>query len=227
MDPITKEQFQAALPPSVKKSVHQTVIDDINNIIADPESLEVFRENLLTYGSVMKDGRFKITSYIYAVKYVSFKLLGKTNKDAYIATFPDKYQKFLLAGVPEKDIASYSTAYNKSKLVNLIFEQTLVPTHVLNAPVFQSAINVQVDLMTNATSEKVRCEAANSLLVHLKRPEKQVVELDIGIDQGSVIDDYQIAMRQMVIAQKELIGKGGDVLAITNAKIKVVNPNED
>ena len=219
--PMTEEQFKAALPVQVKKLVTQELMDQINQTLSSPETMELFKENLLSYASVLKEGRFKMTSYISAVKYVSFKLLGSTNRDAYIKTFPDKYARFLADGVPDKDIASYSTAYNKSKLVNLIYEQTLIPLHVLNAPIQQAAINTLAHLMNYAVSEKVRSDSANALLTHLKRPETQKIELDIGINQGSIIDDYQMVMAQMVQRQKELILAGGDLKQITNTPIKV------
>lgn len=70
--------------------------------------------------------------------------------------------RFLIekSGVSEKDQSSYISAYHKSKLVNLIFEQTLIPIHILNAPLLQQAINVQAELMLTANSEKVRSDAA-------------------------------------------------------------------
>ncbi|MBT7349176.1 hypothetical protein HN803_00050 [candidate division WWE3 bacterium] len=208
MDPITEEQFKAALPVTVKKLVNPQIIDDINDMLMNPEALEHFRENLLSYTNVMTEGRFKMTSYISAVKYVSFKLLGHTNKDAYIKTFPDKYVGFLADGVAQKDIASYTTAYNKSKLVNLIFEQTLVPFHVLNAPAYQDALNTQVDLMHHAKSEKVRSDAANSVMVHLKPPESSKLELDITVKQDDSIRTLRETTLKLAKQQQELILNG-------------------
>ena len=196
MHPLTVDQFRQALPDKVKKSVSQELIDQINTTLSEPELFEAYRDNLLSYSKVMADGRFKVDQYISAVKYVSHKLMGSTNIDAYSKTFPDKMQRFAAQSVSSKDIASYVTAYNKSKLVNLIFEQTLIPTYVLNQDLFQRALNVQADLMTNANSEKVRCDAANSLLSHLKMPETQKVELDISVKEDSAIS----ALRETTLA---------------------------
>ena len=108
-----------------------------------------------------------------------------------------------------KDISSYVVAFNKSKLVNLIFEQTLIPMHVLNQDLYQKALNVQADLMVNATSEKVRSDAANSLLTHLKTPETTKIKLDIGIDgASSMIDDLRAATQMFVAEQKAYIQSG-------------------
>lgn len=196
MSALTLEQFQRALPDKVKKSVSQDLIDAVNKTLADPDMYEQYRDNLLSYTKVMADGRFKISNYIDAVKYVSHKLLGCSNIDAYMKTFPDKYDRFVQQGVLPKDIASYVTAYNKSKLVNLIFEQTLVPHYVLNQDLYQKALNVQAELMVSANSEKVRCDAANSLLTHLKMPETQKVELDVNVKEDSSIQ----ALRETTLA---------------------------
>ncbi len=218
---LTVSQFQQVLPPRMKKTVNQELIDQINNTLEHPEMLDILRENIISYTGVMNDGRFKLTSYISAVKYVSFKLMGDTNRKAYIRTFPDKYNKFVADGVTEKDIASYYTSYNKTKLVMLIMEQTMIPSHVLNNHMFQDALNVQASLMVDTdVSPKVRSDAANSLLTHLKPPENKKIEIDVGISNGSVIEDYQSAMVMMVKKQKELIEAGGDLLSITNASIK-------
>jgi hypothetical protein len=142
------------------------------------------------------------------VKYVSHKLRGCTNLAAYSITFPDKIQRFQAQGVPAKDIASYVTAYNKSKLVNLIMEQTLVPAWVLNQDLYQKALNVQADLMLNANSEKVRTDAANSILTQLKQPETKKIELDLGIKKDSSIDALRQATMELVAQQRMALQAG-------------------
>ena len=211
--PMTIEQFKEALPPKLKKSVNPELIQQITDLLSDPDMFENYRENLLGYTSVMQDGKFKTSEYINAVKYVSHKLMGCTNMDAYIKTFPQRYQSFVARGVAGKDIASYVTAYNKSKLVNLIFAQTMVPSYVLNQDLYQKAINVQAQLMMTATSEKVRTDAANSLLTHLKMPETQKVELDIGVKQDSSVDALRGAVMELVAQQKLALQSG-----VLNAK---------
>ena len=205
---LTLDQFQLALPDKVKKSINQELIDQINNTLSDPEMYESYRDNVISYTKVMADGKFKVTQYIDAVRYVSFKLMGCTNIEAYTKTFPDKYQRFIQQGVQAKDIASYVTAYNKSKLVNLIFEQTLIPSHVLNQDLYQRALNVQADLMINAKSEKVRCDAANSLLTQLKAPEVKKVELDIGVKEDSSIAALRATTLELARQQRLMVESG-------------------
>lgn len=208
MTQLTIDQFKLALPDKVKKSVNQELIDHINKTLSEPELYEAYRENLLSYTKVMAEGKFKISSYVDAVKYVSHKLMGCTNIEAYTKTFPDKYQNFLLQGVVAKDIASYVTAYNKSKLVNLIYEQTLIPSYVLNQDLYQKALNVQAELMVNAHSEKVRSDAANSLLTHLKMPEVTKVELDIGIKEDGSIAALRATTLELARQQRLMVEAG-------------------
>ena len=208
MSALTLDQFKQALPDKVKKSLNQELVDQINTTLGDPELYESYRDNLVSYTKVMSDGKFKISSYIDAVRYVSHKLMGCTNIDAYTKTFPDKYTRFMAQGVAAKDIASYVTAYNKSKLVNLIFEQTLIPSYVLNQDLYQRALNVQADLMVNAKSEKVRCDAANSLLTQLKMPEVTKVELDIGVKEDSSINVLRHTTLELARQQRLMVESG-------------------
>ena len=208
MTVLTLETFRTALPDKVKKTINQELMDSINKTLSDPDMYETYRENLLSYASVMADGRFKMESYVSAVKYVSHKLMGASNIAAYIKTFPDKYQDFINRGVETKDIASYVTAYNKSKLVNLIMEQTLIPSYVLNQDLYQKALNVQAELMLTAKSEKVRSDAANSLLTQLKMPEVNKVQLDVNVKEDGSIAALRESTLELVRQQKLMVQAG-------------------
>jgi len=205
---LTVEQLQTAMPTQIKTKVTEELVNTFNNMAMDDEFRENYRSNLISYTSVMQDGKFTMEQYLNAVRYVSFKLMGDTNIKAYMRTFPTKYTNFKSKGVKDKDIASYVTAYNKSKLVNLIYEQSIIPTHVLNQDMFQKALNTQVDLMMNAKSEKVRSDAANSLLTHLKPPEKKKLEIEVSQVESSVIDDLRNATQEHARVLKQNIAAG-------------------
>lgn len=208
MTDITVEQFKEALPAKLKKNINTEVIDQINELLSDPDMYEQYRDNLMSYTNVMMEGKFKLSSYISAVKYVSHKLMNCTNLLAYTKTFPDKYADFLARGVSSSDISSYVHAYNSSKLVNLIYVQTLTPIAVLNNHMVQKALNVQAELMVSAKSEKVRSDAANSILTHLKLPETQKIELDIGVKGDSSIDALRASTMELVAMQRQMIQSG-------------------
>jgi hypothetical protein len=218
---MTPEQFKEALPLQIRSAVNPEVMQAINEKLDCPETMAIFKDNLLSYSSVMLEGKFKMTSYINAVKYVSFKLLGHTNISAYSKTFPGKVIWFQNKGTSDKDISSYVHAYHRSKLVNLIMEQTLIPCHVLNAPMYQQAINTQAELMMNAKSEKVRCDASDSLMKQLRPPGVKKVELDIGHKQDKTLDTLRATTRELVEQQKRLIARGASVKAIAEGELVV------
>jgi len=205
---LTIEEFKEALPPSIKKAVNPATLAHINAVISDPEVAESFRENLLSFTRVIKEGKFKVTSYINAVRYVSYKLMGKSNQKSYEMTFPDKYLRLVARGCAEKDIAAYVCAYNKGKLVNLIYEQTLVPSYILNAHLYQDALNVQADLMHHARSETVRSNAADSIMTQLKQPETTKVELDIGLRDDGSLQALRDSSMTLVNQQRAMIAAG-------------------
>lgn len=205
---LTAEQFKQVVPNQFKACVSQELIDQINQTLADPDMYETYRDNLLGYAHVMKEGKFKMEDYINAIKYCSHKIMGASNIDAYVKTFPDKYQAMLSAGKNAKDISSFVTSYNKNKLVNLILEQSMIPSWVLNQDMYQKALNHQLYLMLNAKSEKVQSDAANSILVHLKPPEVTKVELDIGLKKDSAMDDLKQNLAELALMQKQFISAG-------------------
>jgi hypothetical protein len=208
MEPLTMEVFQSVLPDQMKKSVNQQLLDQINATLAEPELYEAYRDNLLSYTRVMKEGRWQIAQYLSACRYATHKLMGDSNIDAYTKTFPDKIARFTAQGVAPKDISSYVTAYNKSQLVMKIMEQTMVPTHVLNQDLYQRALNVQADLMMNAKSEKVRSDAANSILTQLKAPETVKMQMDVAVTQGSEIAQLRQATLELAKQQQLMIQVG-------------------
>ena len=219
MTDLTVQQVQTALPASLKSAVTQSMVDMINNANSDPLIAEQIRNNYLSYAGVMKDGKFKTEDYLNAVMYVSFKLMGYSNQDAYFKTFPQRHATLIAKGTTSKDISAYVSAYNKGKLVNLIYEQTLVPTWVLNQELHQRALNVQADLMVNAQSELVRSNAANSILTHLAKPKEAGPLINLDMRETSGMNELRDALAQMAQQQKELIAAGVPTKEIAAAKI--------
>jgi len=218
---LTLDQLKKVMPKHLATSASQEIVDEVNSLLSDPQLAQNYRDNLLSYTSVMQDGKFKVYQYIDAVRYVSFKLLGSSNLVAYIKTFPDRYQNWLNTGVSDKDMSAYVAGYNKTKLVNLIFAQTLVPSHVLNADLYQKALNVQAALMNDPdVSPKVRTDAANSLLTHLKAPEVTKIELDIGVKENSAIEELRAATLALAAQQRQSIVLGSaTVQGVAHSKL--------
>ena len=199
---LTLQDLKDALPVHLKSSATPALLNSVNNAAVDLEEAEAIRTNFISYSSVLADGRFKVQDYLNACTYVSYLLMGHNNQEAYKRTFPQRYQQMSIVGKTTKEISAYVANYNKNKLVNLVREQSLIPSWVLNQDVYQKAIDTQFDLMVNANSEKVRCEAANSILTHLKRPETKKVEIDLGVKDNSGLNELKDMMS--ALAQKQI-----------------------
>ena len=205
---LTQDQFKAALPKQMHGRINTKVMAKINDTLRNPDTREMLKENMLGYVSVMQEGKFQVDQYINAVKFISFKTMGNTNLAAYVKTFPIRYQGFIDRGVTSSDIASYVTAYNKSKLCMLIYTQSLTPFAILNADAAQEALNTLLTTIRNPdTCSRDVVAGCNSILIHTKQDAVQKIELDIGIKQGSVIDELRDISAKF--AQQQL-------LAVTN-----------
>lgn len=203
---LTLKEVQDSLPAGQKGQITQHMVDQLNTLSKDPTEARYIRENFVTFSKVLAEGKFKLGDYVRAVMYVSYKVMGKSNLDAYKLTFPERYKQMVDDGREAKDIASYVSAYNKGKLVNLVYERAMVPTWVLNQDMFQSALNVQYEIMNDVSvSDKVRVEAANSLLTHLKRPEVNKAELKVEIGMNDGMQALEKRLSEMAEVQQKTI----------------------
>ena len=216
---LTKQEIVKALPPNLKSAVTDQLVDYVNNVTQDQEVAELMRDNFITYAKVMQEGRFKTEDYVNAVAYVSYKHMGLSNKEAYFKVFPHRHAALVAKGTSEKDIAAYVAGYHKGKLVNLIMEQSLVPVWIVNQDIYQKAINVQADLMQNAASEKVRSDAANSILTHLAKPKDAVAAINIDLRDTSGIRELKDTLTQLAQSQQDSIRQGSDTRTIVGADL--------
>jgi len=203
---LTLKEVQDSLPAGQKGHITQPMVDQLNTLSKDPNEARYIRENFVTFAQVLSEGRFKLGDYVRAVMYVSHKVMGKSNLESYKATFPDRHRQMVADGRAPKDIASYVAAYNKGKLVNLVYERAAIPTWVLNQDMFQSALNTQYEIMNDIhESGRVRVEAANSLLTHLKKPDDNKAELKIEIGMNDGMQALEQRIREMAEVQQKTI----------------------
>lgn len=203
---LTLEEVKESLPAGQKGLIRQEMVDQLNALSNDPEEARYIRENFISFSQVLQEGRFKLGDYVRAVMYVTHKVMGKSNLDAYKATFPDRYKQLVADGRQPKDIASYVAAYNKGKLVNMVYERAMIPTWVLNQDMFQAALNTNFQIMEDPNvSDKVRVEAANSILTHLKKPEVNKAELNINVGKTDGMAALEQRLAEMATLQREAI----------------------
>lgn len=220
MENLSIDQFKRCLPSNLKGNVTDSIVERFNEVLNDPIAREAIADNLLGYTNVISQGKFKLESYLYAVKYVTYKSMGDSNIQAYRKTFPQRVQDLIDKGVPDKDINSMVSAYNKSKLVTLLFESMMIPTYILNQDAFQEAINVQRKLMLDPTVKPlVRCQAAKALMDTLKPPEIKQMELAVSVKETDTVTELRKATTELAKAQIDALRKGGSLEAILNSKI--------
>lgn len=206
---LTREEFKEALPAQIKGNVSQVLVDQVNSLLNQPELEDTLVDNLITYSSVMKDGKYKIVDYVNAVRFVSFITCNNIDKEAYRKTFPARYAKHMANKVSAKDLGAYVSAYKKTKLVTAILAQSLVPVYITNAGNLQEAINIQMSIARDEdVSDKVRSDAANSVMTHLKAPETSKIELDVAVKESNVMSDIRAHLDELAAAQQHAILTG-------------------
>ena len=206
-DHLTNDMLAGSIPDKrFRKYITDELVDVVNSE-PDSELRRVYRDNVLSYSSVLITGKYSLAAYINAVKYVSLKLLGDKSSTAYSKVFPDRYQALVDKGTSGSQIASFADNYGKNALITKIMEQTMIPTHILNAGVYQEAINTQAELMRTAKSELVRQKAAESLITNLKAPEAAKVEIDVNYSNDT-IDDLRATTKALAQQQLKMIMGG-------------------
>ena len=222
MEKLTLDVVKKMFPKNVAKKATQEIVDLINEVTDNPDHAQFIRDNILTYTSVLQDGRYKIKDYILATKYVSYKMMEDTNIAAYSKTFPERMQRMIDKGMPDKDINSVITAYNKGSVVTKIFEKIIVPTSITYRDLFHQSILKQADLMMNANSEAVQQKASAHLIEHLKPNEEAKIELDVNLKESvDIVAQYDKALTLASEKMLNLIEKGANIEDVANIRLTV------
>ena len=188
--------------------ITQELVDKLNDWGKDPKLMESYGENVLSYIGVLKEGKFKITDYMNAVRFVSYKLMGHSDIDAYIITFPDRYERLIADGVPREEMSPYVSAYKKNALVVKIFEQTVIPINVLNNHMAQDSLNELMKIGLHGRSEMARVAALSKVLDKTDAPETKKMQLDMNVNTGDAISDLRTMLSEAANEQLEYINKG-------------------
>lgn len=203
---ITTAEIERAFPEYQRSTVTPKFIGMVNQISGDPNIGSLIRGNFIRYAIVLREGRFKPEDYLTAVAYITYKAMGCSNQDAYARTFPQRHRALVTRGASSKNVSSAVAMYNKTKLVTLLTEKAMIAVWLLNHDTVQMAIKIQLNLMLCAKSEMVRMHAANSILTHLRPPERRTkVDLSISASAPSGLDELRVALNQLAMRKHALI----------------------
>ena len=222
---LALEAVKKLVPKNQRTMITQEFLDKIEASVQDSLIAEQFKENFITYLNVLSKGKYKMEDYISAIKYVSYKLLGYTNIDAYAATFPERYNRLKKEG--QQKIDAFVAMYNKGKLVMQIYEQTIVPTYVLNAPLHQEALNELAKMIKDPSVRGMtKVKACEAILQNTKQPEIIKGELTIGMEQQDTISDLRDVVEQLAEVNRLSIAKKvKSIKEVAEAKIIDVTPS--
>ena len=224
---LALESVRKLVPKNQRTLITQEFLDKLEASVSDSLVAEQFKENFVTYLNVLSKGKYKMEDYINAVKYVSFKLLGYSNIDAYIATFPERYERLKAEG--QTQIEAFVSMYNKNKLVMQIYEQTIVPSYVLNAPMHQQALNTLASMIADDDVRGMtKVKACEAILQYTKQPDVVKGELTIGIEQSDTINDLREITENLADTYKMMLEKKGMRLKdVAEANIIDITPEGD
>lgn len=222
---LTVEKLKSFMPKGASAEVTQAIVDKINNTGNETGLLqEVFEEQILSYAGLVSGKGRTFEKLVNALKYCNLKLIpGMTNEKAWAITFPDKYGNL----VSEKRfVASHVSMYNSSEMVIEIDKMLMMPVAIQYAPMFHHSVKKLFDLSNGfaangkEASAHVQLMAATELAKITKMPETAKVEVDVKVNQGSIIDEYEKAINMMANAKLDQIKSGGNMFGTINTPIR-------
>lgn len=213
IDKVTVEELKQLYPIKVSNTVLEKAVEVLNGSTEDMDYVlaKEFRDNCLSFIDILKDSRHRVSfeDYVNACKFATFKLAGNTDVRAYALTFPDRVRRMEREGLPNSHLYQYANIYSRNKTVTEVMAKLMIPVHILYQDTFHLAIKVQTEIMTDQdVSPKVRSDAANSIMTHLKTPEIKQAELKIETNGNSAINQLSEALSALSGRQRELILEG-------------------
>ena len=181
----------------------------LNRILSDVHTLNNFKENLVTYKSILQDGKYKVQDFFNAVAYVNFKSMNHKNIEAYALVFPVRMTTFKQQGKSIEEIHSIVSGYHRTKLVTNIMAQAQIPRHLLFGDIYQEAIYMNLKIMRDdRTRIDVKQKAAQFLAEHLAMPEDANIQLNITHDGTDFVKEMRNTMEALGSKQLDQLKQG-------------------
>lgn len=212
VETLSYDYVKSIYPVKIPKKSLEAGVDLMNQaILGIGEGLEEFcKSNMIGLLKVMENNKTNsIEDYVNAVKFITFKQAGDSNVRAYAKVFPDKIKKMQSEGIPNSYLHSYASIFANSVMVTKVQAGLMIPTHIMYQDVYHQAVLTQASIMNDTNvSPKVRSDAANSLLTHLKQPEVKQMEVNVGMKDNSVIDELRSVLTSIADTQQRKIVDG-------------------
>lgn len=219
---LTLDLVQSQLRPKQKLIVSEETVQEIQKLAEDPEYGPEFLNCYIDHLNILKESpRNNHEQYLCAIKFFSLVESGNSLTDAYIKTFPNRWNdRQRNHDDAKKDIMrGEASRYNSTQMVNEIRKIAAIPVQLIHRHILHAAILKQADLMENGKSEFVRQKAAACLITELKPTEDQTINVDVKDGASSVIAELHKAAKALAVEQHRSVMAGIPLKQITESKI--------
>jgi len=233
---LTLELVQSQLKPNQRLTISEDTVAEIQKLAEDPDYGEEFLDCYLDHLNIFKENpRRSHNQYLSAIKFFSLVESDNSLTDAYIKTFPERFNarcktKF---GEPPADksiMRGEASRYNASVMVSEIRRVAGVPVQLVHRHLLHEAILAQADLMRNARSEMVRQKAGQTLIQELKPAEDQVLKVEVDDGTTSVISELHKAAEALAAAEHRTVMAGTPLKDVAESKVieaEVIEDDDD
>lgn len=216
---ISVEELKAAFPTK-KNAITKEIVDVMNRARTEPEFQgATLLQSAITYESVMQKNKASLKDYLNAIRFSAYLISMDDNyTEAYKKVFWDRdFVKNRVTAPTEsteyKELTSAASRYGRSKLVVDILTLSQVPLDMMFAGARYKAVGVLANEMVTAKFPKDRIMAAKELLAATKGPDNMKIELDVGVQENSAVDQLNAQLAEMAAKQKTLLEQGVSNLA--------------
>jgi len=217
---MTLDELKVLMPSKKQKFMNQELVDMINSAEIRGDFEGEFEKKVVSYSSVLTQGRYKTSDYIAAVEFCTYYLSGDEQAEAYVKTFPSKVKRRVMEGKPPYATGAPSMYYS-GQLVQAIMAQAQMNVRMRHYNKIDFAVETLFELATSRTStDRIRMESADKLLTQLKEPETSKVELEIGIKKDESGLALEAKMLEVAVLQKEAFEQGVDLITLQKLNIK-------
>ena len=208
------EELTLSMPKKKQKFMNQEIVDIINDVEERGDFDGEYEKDVVSFSSILLDGRYKVTDYVKAVEFCAYYLNGNEQADSYMKTFPEKVKRRVMEG--KSQYATGAPAmYFKNDLVQKILAQAQLPVRMYHHHKKHAAIDKLFSLMTSATTtDRIQMESADKLLGHLAEPEAQKVELEIGLKKDEGAAALEAKLMEVATLQRDAFIAGHDVKSL-------------
>lgn len=213
---LTKEKLKNFLPKGNRREITDEIMKKISQFEEQGIEKNYGEEMLLTHLGVLKEVKVTTAEYIDAIKFCSLVMGGMSAHKAWEIVFPTK-AKEIRDRNDGKLSTSWSTMYNKSKIVTKLMSAMYVPAHLVYQPLNAWAINKQYELARgiggnpdDRVSAHVQHLAAKELYEMTKMPEDNTIHLRVGQSEEAKAATARMTEQMAIIAkqQQDLIAQG-------------------